>query len=56
MDRAPREVPARSWARSASWRMAVMLVEHHMDLVMGVCDDIMVLDFGRRIARGTTAR
>lgn len=39
--------------RSLSGRMAVMLVEHHMDLVMSVCDDIMVLDFGRRIARGT---
>jgi len=32
--------------------MSVMLVEHHMDLVMSVCDDIVVLDFGRVIARG----
>jgi branched-chain amino acid transport system ATP-binding protein len=30
-----------------------MLVEHHMDLVMSVCDRITVLDFGRRIAVGT---
>ena len=29
-----------------------MLVEHHMDLVMSVCDDIVVLDFGRVIAAG----
>jgi branched-chain amino acid transport system ATP-binding protein len=34
-------------------RMSVMLVEHHMDLVMRVCDRITVLDFGRVIANGT---
>jgi branched-chain amino acid transport system ATP-binding protein len=32
---------------------SVLLVEHHMDLVMGVCDRVVVLDFGRRIADGT---
>ena len=32
--------------------MSVMLVEHHMDLVMRVCDRITVLDFGRVIADG----
>ena len=34
-------------------RMSVMLVEHHMDLVMRVCDSITVLDFGKVIAEGT---
>jgi branched-chain amino acid transport system ATP-binding protein len=34
---------------------SVMLVEHHMDLVMAVCDDIVVLDFGKVIARGAPA-
>ncbi|QWC85775.1 ABC transporter ATP-binding protein [Nocardioidaceae bacterium] len=32
---------------------AVMLVEHHMDLVMRVCDRIVVLNFGEVIATGT---
>ena len=39
--------------RRLTGRMAVMLVEHHMDLVMSVCDDITVLDFGKVIATGT---
>jgi branched-chain amino acid transport system ATP-binding protein len=33
--------------------MAVVLVEHHMDLVTAVCDRVVVLDFGRLIADGT---
>jgi branched-chain amino acid transport system ATP-binding protein len=32
--------------------IAVMLVEHHMDLVMSVCDRVVVLDFGHVIASG----
>ncbi|MGY1746069.1 ABC transporter ATP-binding protein [Blastococcus sp. SYSU D00695] len=38
---------------SVSSRMSVLLVEHHMDLVMRVCDRITVLDSGRQIAVGT---
>jgi ABC-type branched-subunit amino acid transport system ATPase component/ABC-type branched-subunit amino acid transport system permease subunit len=33
--------------------IAVILIEHHMDVVMGVCDRISVLDFGQKIAEGT---
>jgi branched-chain amino acid transport system ATP-binding protein len=41
--------------RALSGRMSVLLVEHHMDLVMRVCDRITVLDSGRQIAAGTPA-
>ena len=39
--------------RGFSQSMAVVLVEHHMDLVMRVCDHIVVLNFGRVISTGT---
>lgn len=34
---------------------SIVLVEHHVDLVMSVCDHIAVLDFGKLIATGTPA-
>jgi branched-chain amino acid transport system ATP-binding protein len=44
-----------SLIRRLSGRMSVLLVEHHMDLVMSVCDRVTVLDSGKLIASGTTA-
>jgi branched-chain amino acid transport system ATP-binding protein len=39
--------------RGLAEKMAVVLVDHHMDLVMAVCDRITVLDFGRVVAAGS---
>jgi branched-chain amino acid transport system ATP-binding protein len=35
--------------------VTVLLVEHHMRLVMGICDRIVVLDHGEKIAEGLPA-
>jgi branched-chain amino acid transport system ATP-binding protein len=35
--------------------VTVLLVEHHMNLVMSICDKVVVLDFGRKIAEGAPA-
>jgi sulfate-transporting ATPase len=34
------------------WGIAVLVVEHDMNFVMSVCDELVVLDFGRTIATG----
>jgi branched-chain amino acid transport system ATP-binding protein len=41
--------------RALGSSIAVMLVDHHMDLVTSVCDRVVVLDFGRVIASGVPA-
>jgi len=33
--------------------LSIFLIEHHMDLVMKLCDDIIVINFGRELAEGT---
>ena len=39
--------------RNIKSRTSVIIVEHHMDVVMSVCDRIYVLNFGQIIASGT---
>jgi ABC-type branched-subunit amino acid transport system ATPase component/ABC-type branched-subunit amino acid transport system permease subunit len=35
--------------------ITVILIEHHMDVVMSLCDTVSVLDFGQKIAEGKPA-
>ncbi len=36
-----------------TFQIAIMLIEHDMNLVMGICEGICVLNFGQIIAKGT---
>lgn len=35
-----------------SFKLTTLMIEHHMELVMGLADNILVLDFGKTIAQG----
>ena len=34
--------------------VTLVVIEHHMELIMGISDVVTVLDFGEKIAEGTT--
>ncbi len=39
--------------RELAAEASLVIVEHHMDLMMSVCDSLVVLDFGKVISRGS---
>ena len=41
-----------TWMRSA-FKLTIVLIEHQMRLVMGICERLHVLDFGATLAEGT---
>jgi branched-chain amino acid transport system ATP-binding protein len=43
----------RNLIRELSADTSLIIVEHHMDLMMSVCDALVVLDFGKVISRGS---
>ncbi|MBS1895283.1 MAG: ATP-binding cassette domain-containing protein [Actinobacteria bacterium] len=42
-------------ALARKWQMAVLVIEHDTDFVMGACDRVLVIDFGQPVVEGPPA-
>jgi ABC-type branched-subunit amino acid transport system ATPase component/branched-subunit amino acid ABC-type transport system permease component len=38
-----------------TWGVAILLIEHNVDMIMNICDDVYVLNFGQVISHGSPA-
>jgi branched-chain amino acid transport system ATP-binding protein len=38
------------------FKLTVLLVEHHMSMVMKISDQVVAMEFGRKIAEGTPSQ
>jgi sulfate-transporting ATPase len=54
-DQEARELGALARRLAGEWGMGILLVEHNIELVMDVCDRVVVIDFGTVIATGSPA-
>jgi len=52
-DRETRDLMATIHDVRDRFSIAILLIEHNMELVMGICERILVLNFGKTIAEGT---
>ena len=52
-DRETHELMAKIHEIRDRFKLAILLIEHNMELVMGICERIIVLSFGKTIAQGT---
>ena len=41
---------------ASKWNIGVLIIEHNVELIMDICDDVYVLSFGRVISHGPTSR